>query len=154
MYIYDDNLEKVVKITKHFIPRKLSSGEHLVQYHKYWIPDPYIEIFKVLDVNVIGHTEYYIIEYKSMFGTLTYPISKNVYELIIDRNNRLLSKNIVNSNKYISGYKLKYWFYHNRNKESYKNFLPLIHDLDDNKFYKVKGIEENGIFKDCRIKQA
>ena len=157
--IYPEKLEQFLKNNTYYIPRQVSQGEHLRQYHRYWlaVSEEYI---KVKDIYLVKDVEYYTIKYnKSMFGTLSYPVEEISYELLIDRINLRNIKEIVNTRVSYSGAQIKYWFFIHRDEldyHKYEGFLPFLDssresEISDDKFYFLFAKDCNNIYKNCKI---
>lgn len=147
--IYPDKLRKIIK---NKIPRLLRDNESIVLLHTYYSNS--LGDFKVMSIEKINGDFYYLIyQYDNMSSMICEPI-RGLYELIPNYNDFHTFK-IINSYKSYPGYKIKYWFWKNQSKEyeGFYRFLVGMYRINDNKFYTVNGSYENGIWKDCYIRE-
>jgi hypothetical protein len=121
-------------IQKHkyiFIPKKVPNNQkYLKLHHKYYysefVPGCY---FKVIEYFNIDKDYYVTLEFSNnrfwFIPNNIYNIS-DIYELIYDKN-KILSENIINSNKSYYGYEIVYWFF-NKYNNKYSEFKSYIED--------------------------
>lgn len=157
--IYPEKLELFLMNNTHYLPRQVTSREHLKRYHRYWLTlsEEYI---KVKDIYLVKDTEYYTVKYsKSLFGSLSYPVEEIGYELLIDKINLHNVKEIVNTKTSYSGAQIKYWFFIHREELDhlkYEGFLPFLDPMSeskisDDKYYFLYAKNCNNIYKNCKI---
>lgn len=142
-----------------YVPRKLRCGEHLKLYRRYFqlFPELY---FKVIDIYDVGNREYYSIKYQDLNGETSYPVNKNTYEMMIDKNDISKLDNIINTKISYTGAEIKFWFYtHNIDLESekYSGFWSFLfygskNEISDEKSYFVYStLDNNGNYRKCKF---
>lgn len=160
--IYPEKLEKILKISPGYVPKKINPKDRLKLYHKYWSNEYPESAFKVINIFTIDSIEYYQIKYlKTLFqAAISYPVYGTCYELIQDHN-KIRKKDISSILNITSGYygsEIKYWFFYNNidlNDKKYCGFKPFIeiegkNSLCDSKKYNLlANINENGNYEYC-----
>lgn len=160
MTIYPKSIEECLESRQDkYIPRKLNKDEHLRLYKRYFqlFQNVY---FKVIDVYNVEDIEYYTIRYhESLIGEISYPLDNSTtYEMMIDKHEIANLDNMINVSHSYTGAEIKYWFYsHNidLSSDQYIGFASFIisgskNEISDDKYYYLKAIKDNNIYRKCR----
>lgn len=156
--IYPDKLADIVR-EYHYIPRLIRENEYLKRYHRYWSIDSEY-YFKIYQTYKVDECEYYSVRYQNaLLAEIPYPVDHNsTYDLALDYK-KIYKRNIINSDISYYGSEIKYWFFINDinlHDEKYSGFWIYINPgsnslISDNKRYYISAIEEDEIYKKCKM---
>lgn len=159
--IYPPKLQELLQSKKEiYIPRKMTSGENLKLYHRYWssFDNTYMKVDRIYLINNI---EYYSVKYPDkLYGEISYPLNTEyMFELSSDKTNIYFLDDIINTPISLLGSEIRFWFYINKidfNNTKYNGFWAFLDynsksSICDDKYYYVKAIESSNNNFDCRI---
>jgi hypothetical protein len=152
--IYPKELDAIVRFNTKYIPREIKQKEELIPYHKYWIKD--MEgIYKLTKIEEYFKVNYYYLENKSSSQLFTYPLEEGRFFELVNNTDDLLEKDIIDNETVYEGYKIKYWFYKNWNKQ-FEDYLKYIaytsmYAIKDNSNYIVQGVYLKNKYRNCKI---
>lgn len=141
-HIYTKNMELFLS-KRNYIPRRIMQNEPLKLYKRYYcyFDDLY---FKIDNIFYIGNQEYYSVKTQNLYYSILTEVNNNyIYEFMIDKNNIINTKEIINTNISYSGAEIRYWFFLNQDNidenifDRFYKFLDMNGKsvINDNKYY-------------------
>ena len=124
-------------------PKKINKDDVLKIHHKY-INHEFSSLFKVEECFMTDDiTNYTVKFYNGRYATISMPLKEEMYEIVIDKDQKLLDKIVINEDKFYYGFRIKRWFYDRIHNKKYSAFIPYINYtgnncINDNRFYKIE----------------
>ena len=152
LLVYPKFVDDIVEEYKDTIvsPKKITKSDVLKIHHRY-ISHEFGQLFKVEECFMTDDiTNYTVRFYNGRYATISMPLKENMYEIIIDKDQNLLDRKIINEDKYYYGFRIKRWFYKRIQEEKYSAFIPYIlyngnNCINDNRFYKVEAVYDENL---------
>ena len=153
LLVYPSYVTKIVEDYGDTIisPRKVNKDEYLKIHHKYTNHE-FGKLFKVEECFTTEKDIYnYTVKFQNnRYATISTPLHNTMYEILIDKDQLLLDRQVINEDIYYLGFRIKRLFYKRINDKKYSCFIPYIlydgnNSLNDNRQYKVVATFDNNL---------
>lgn len=152
--VYPDYVNKIVNEYKKdntiVSPKKINKDDVLKIHHRY-INHEFGQLFKVEECFMTNDVTNYTVKfYNGRYATISMPLKEDMYEIVIDKDQKLLDKTVINEDKYYYGFRIKRWFFDRIHEKEYSTFIPYIlyngnNCLNDNRFYKIEAMYDEDL---------